>query len=370
MDWMLPPKFSPDGFCVAAVRGQRCSRKVAPYQTWFCDEHFATCNAKNSFYKQLDACGSKENNRNYRTMLCTYPADIQNLDIHEIEAIIVDFTKREEKVRACLNRRVAFRDVCRHRDTQDQNHATDDLRVTKIGTDCTEYIRNLQSHLTERWERAVEQQRQADARAKELREKARLAREQQAMADSQARLAREETLRRDHEASLAEEESNKLTKGLQKVQSLHHLAARGVVESDLNYPLQPAAKTKSQKKREKLKVKERQAKQDQEDFAEIQAEHLRQRTEILDKLRDPDNFKQLKGIPQSAYTALFAIIAVGLYEHLQIPVPPLGSDVFGGVFNSNVTNAQLLSLVAEMHKQTVPTVKALLGAYAAKATRS
>lgn len=353
---MLPQKFSPDGFCVAAVRGQRCNREVAPYQTWFCDEHFATCNAKNSFYKQLDACGSKENNRNYRTMLCTYPADIQNLDIHEIEAIIVDFTKREEKVRACLNRRVAFRDVCRHRDTLDQNHATDDLRVAKIGTDCTEYIRNLQSHLTEKWQRALEQQRQADARAKELREK--------------ARLAREETLRRDHEASLAEEELNKLTKDLEKVQTLHHLAARGVVESDLNHPFQPAAKTKSQKKRERLKAKEREAKQDQEDFAEIQAEHLRQRTEILDKLRDPDNFKRLKGIPQSAYTALFAIIAVGLFEHLQIPVPPLGSDVFEGVFNSNVTNAQLLSLIAEMHKQTVPTVKALLGAYAAKATRS
>jgi hypothetical protein len=80
-----------------------------------------------------------------------------------------------------------FRDVCRHPDTRDQNHATDDLRVTKIGTDCAEYIHSLQSHLAERWRQALEQQALADSRAKDLREKARLAQEQQALADSQAR---------------------------------------------------------------------------------------------------------------------------------------------------------------------------------------
>lgn len=343
---MLPKQFFPDGLCTAVTSSHRCNQPIAPFQTWYCADHSRDCNELRLTYKKTNACGTVEGNADYHTMLCSYPADVKHLEVEDIDKIIDDFENREGKVKRCLDRRTAFRSVCRHADTQDQNHANDDARVKKLGTDCVAYISKLQNVLAEKWRELDARQGLMEARAREFREQEQLLSEQAKRAAEQAKRAEDELLALEQRKT--------------KVVNTGNRADLTIIRSDIiqnSQPQQPS--TSAQKKRDK---KKRQAdnKLIEKQISVANAERLKQRGEIVDELQRTRNFKKLAEVKDTVYITLLRLHVNRLYDHLAIARPTLGEDVYEGLKESVLTNAQLLQLMAEVKKTDPARAQELL----------
>ena len=275
-------------------------------------------------------------------MRCEYP--LNSLELDEMERIIRDFESRQGKVRTCIKRRNTFRTACRHPATRDQKHADDDERVVKLGDDCLQYIEQLKSILSQKWEQLQLLRVETDKVARQRRQEAAQLSKEAAQLSKEAETAEAIVRRIDQQA-----------KQVGDIATMRNCVAAQVESSSLQ--------SRSSRKRANAKGKGKaNAQKDvaesamlQEAMENARKERRAQRLSLLEELRTASGTKFLMTMHrEDAYDAFLRMLVGSLYEHIGLPEVPLlydlKQDIYRMLDDGVLSNHQLLGLISEVKR--------------------
>ena len=151
----LPWKIVPDGQCNARSLDEpriRCTRPVDMNSMWWCPEHLDSlwCHERINSYKARYACGTKQNNEDFRETRCSVlNLAIESMSYEELQQAMKQLETRLNKVRRCVQRRQDMENVCFHPSRHDQAHANVIVDLADEGVLCENLRRRVSARLDE-----------------------------------------------------------------------------------------------------------------------------------------------------------------------------------------------------------------------------